>query len=618
MALSVLNNIPSLVAQNQLEVTNNNLQNTLFQLSSGSRINSGADDPAGLSIINGLQANISALTQSSQNATDGVGQLQVADGALSQVTTLLNRAVTLATEAANGGLTSDQFSAITNEYASITSEINRIGQATNFNGTGVFQAAEVANPNEVVSTASAGVSQYATLSASDPTTVQVGNSSYTFADTGSNVNHNQMSIGTGTAMTANSVIAGQLVIVSNDGANTYTTKAGDTTVGALINDINTTAASVSAGYQAFLNGSGQLQIVDTQGNNDLVVTQGATGITGLAGVASTDNAAVGTNATGNTVQDLINGINGSGLGVTAGLATAANKNQLSFATPAVGAATALSGTMTITAGANTFTYSSANTNPVTGGAAENTVQGLIDTINASGDGLNAYLDGSTGALQIVDTNANNDITATTTGTLGTVLGANSNPDVQQLTITDNQNRGDLTVTNTDSALGYVASPTSPNTGGNADAFAAPSMSGSGGANVFISDGDVTNPLYNTIKIAVGPLSSINIGGTATTLQSQDLGTASGAASALTVINSAISDVAAMRGTIGAGINRLNSATNVINTQVQNLTSAQSSMQDADIGQVVANLSKYQVLEQTGISALAQANQNEQAVLKLLQ
>ncbi|MGD0222402.1 MAG: flagellin [Terriglobia bacterium] len=617
MALSVLNNIPSLVAQNQLQVTNNNLQNTLFQLSSGSRINSGADDPAGLSIINGLQANISALTQSSQNATDGVGQLQVADGALSQVTTLLNRAVTLATEAANGGLTSDQFAAITNEYASITSEINRIGQATNFNGTGVFQAAEVANPNEVVSTASAGVSPYATLSASAPTTVQVGNSSYTFADTGTNTDANQVSIGT-TAMTANTVIAGQLVITSDGGTNTYTTNVSDTTIGALINDINTTAASVTAGYQAFLNGSGQLQIVDTQGNNDIAVAQGAAGITGLTGVASDDGAAVGANATGNTVQDLINGINGAGLGVSAGLATNTNKNQLSFGTAAVGAATALSGTMTITAGANTFTYNSNNNNPVTGGAAEDTVQGLIDSINASGDGLNAYLDGSTGALQIVDTNANNDIAAHSTGTLAGVLGTNSNPDVQQLTITDNQNRGDLTVTNTDSAMGFVANPTAPDTGGNADSFVAPSMSGSGGANVFISDGDVTNPLYNTIKIAVGPLSSINIGGTATTLQSQDLGTASGAASALTVINSAISDVAAMRGTIGAGINRLNSATNVINTQVQNLTSAQSSMQDANIGQVVANMSKYQVLEQTGISALAQANQNEQAVLKLLQ
>ena len=103
MALSILNNIPSLEAQNQLAITNNNLQNTLFQLSSGSKINSGADDPAGLSIADGLQANISALTQSAQNVTDGVGMLQTADGALSQVTTLLNRAVTLATEAGNAG-----------------------------------------------------------------------------------------------------------------------------------------------------------------------------------------------------------------------------------------------------------------------------------------------------------------------------------------------------------------------------------------------------------------------------------------------------------------------------------------------------------------------------------
>jgi len=115
MALSILNNIPSLVAQNQLQVTNNNLQNTLFQLSSGSRINTGADDAAGLAIANGLQANISALQQSAQNASAGVGSLQVADGALSQVTTLLNRAVTLATEASNGGLSTSQLTALNNQ-----------------------------------------------------------------------------------------------------------------------------------------------------------------------------------------------------------------------------------------------------------------------------------------------------------------------------------------------------------------------------------------------------------------------------------------------------------------------------------------------------------------------
>ena len=97
MALTILNNIAAIAAENQLNITSGNLNSTLEQLSSGSRINSGADDPAGLAIANGLQANVAALTQSSSNATDGVGELQVADGALSQVTTLLDRAVTLAT-----------------------------------------------------------------------------------------------------------------------------------------------------------------------------------------------------------------------------------------------------------------------------------------------------------------------------------------------------------------------------------------------------------------------------------------------------------------------------------------------------------------------------------------
>ena len=76
MALSVLNNIASLAAQNQLTITNSNLQKSLFQLSSGSRINTGADDAAGLAIADGLHANITALTQSARNANDGVGELQ--------------------------------------------------------------------------------------------------------------------------------------------------------------------------------------------------------------------------------------------------------------------------------------------------------------------------------------------------------------------------------------------------------------------------------------------------------------------------------------------------------------------------------------------------------------
>ena len=108
MSLGVLNNLSAVYAENNLNNTNNSLSKTLQQLSSGSKINSGADDAAGLSLVDGLQANQTALTQSETNATEGVGLLQVADGALSQVTSLLNRAVTLATEASNGTLNSSR------------------------------------------------------------------------------------------------------------------------------------------------------------------------------------------------------------------------------------------------------------------------------------------------------------------------------------------------------------------------------------------------------------------------------------------------------------------------------------------------------------------------------
>src|ERR1019366_8250831 len=99
MSISIRNNVTSLAAQNSLSTTQASLQKTLLQLSTGSRLNSGADDAAGLAIADGLNANISALSQSAHNASDGIGSLQVADGALRPVGGRIYSAVTLATEA---------------------------------------------------------------------------------------------------------------------------------------------------------------------------------------------------------------------------------------------------------------------------------------------------------------------------------------------------------------------------------------------------------------------------------------------------------------------------------------------------------------------------------------
>jgi len=87
--------------------------------------------------------------------------------------------------------------------------------------------------------------------------------------------------------------------------------------------------------------------------------------------------------------------------------------------------------------------------------------------------------------------------------------------------------------------------------------------------------------------------------------------------ALTMINSAIASVASMRGTIGADINRLRAASNVATVQTRNLTSAEDGIMAADIPTAVSNLSQYMILDQSGISALAQVNSAQQSILKLL-
>ena len=134
---TVLNNLSSLIAQQQSNVTQMNLQKTLFRLATGQRINSGGDDAAGLAIADGLRAQIRSLQQSVRNANDGVGYVQTADSALGQVTNLLNRAATLLTQGATD-TNSDSLDKIAEELTAIYQEIDRVGVATTFNGADIF------------------------------------------------------------------------------------------------------------------------------------------------------------------------------------------------------------------------------------------------------------------------------------------------------------------------------------------------------------------------------------------------------------------------------------------------------------------------------------------------
>ncbi len=140
-SFSILNNIAGVQAQNQLNINNVNLSRTLLRLSSGKRVNSGADDAAGLQIADSLRANIRALDQAVRNANDGISVSQIADGALAEVSNLLIRAFTLAESAATETVDSTSRASLNAEFTSIEAEIARIATQTNFNGQGIFTTA---------------------------------------------------------------------------------------------------------------------------------------------------------------------------------------------------------------------------------------------------------------------------------------------------------------------------------------------------------------------------------------------------------------------------------------------------------------------------------------------
>jgi flagellin len=429
MSLGVLNNISAVYAENNLNNTSNSLNTVLQQLSSGSKINSGADDAAGLSLVDGLQANSMALSQSQTNASEGVGLLQVADGALSQVTSLLNRAVTLATEASNGTLNNTQDAAANQEYQSILSEINNIGSTTTYNNSAVF--------------------------------------------------------GTGSAVgiyTGDSSTKGQ----SLDNLN--------------ITTLSSTDVGNSAGTMAYSGGQ-------------------------------------------NIFIDLSNG-------------TAQSSNAA----------------LTDTLASTTLTIAYENPDSTTGSittTAQTTISGLLAQINGAGRGLTATF--TTAAA------AGSANTATDTGIeISGLVSNTANPTtggLQKVTVAS----GGYDTTQSASAGGTV---TNDSTGG----IATISYTGSAGAN----------------------------------LTTNNISTQAGAEATLTTLNSAISDIAAQDGYIGAQINTLNSVSQVLSTQGENVTSAQNAVQATDYASATSNMSKYEILSQTGISALAQANSMQQEVTKLLQ
>jgi flagellin len=140
MSLRIQHNVEALNAHRQLVSTSEKVKKAMERLSSGYRINSGADDAAGLGISERMRGQIRGLAQAQRNTQDGVSMVQTAEGALAEVHEMLQRIRELAVQFKNGSLSPSDQAAITAEVGQLQSEIQRIGSQSEFNGIKLLNA----------------------------------------------------------------------------------------------------------------------------------------------------------------------------------------------------------------------------------------------------------------------------------------------------------------------------------------------------------------------------------------------------------------------------------------------------------------------------------------------
>jgi len=153
MPVRIFNNIPSITAQRLLGQNNQRLAQSIERISSGIRINRGADDAAGLAISEGLRSDIRALRQATRNANDGMSLINVTEGALNEQSGILIRLRELASQAATGTVGSTERQTVQLEFSALRNELTRIAQTTEFNGTGLIDgtlASSAAGTNHVL------------------------------------------------------------------------------------------------------------------------------------------------------------------------------------------------------------------------------------------------------------------------------------------------------------------------------------------------------------------------------------------------------------------------------------------------------------------------------------
>jgi flagellin len=489
--ISLQTNYASLIAQNNLNTNMMFMQNTIEQLTSGYRINNSGNDAAGLAVANLYASSVAELTQGVLNATDATSQLQIADGGLNNISTMLDRLQTLATESASSTFTGDRAN-INVEYQKLVTDISR-------------QAADI------------GLNAGGSLNVSNNVFIGGGSTNATsqvnidLSGSSNQVDANGLGLATTSVLGGGTELASNVVRLDAPGATFLSS-----------------AAEQDFTFNLISNGSS---------------TQFVAKVIGGAGAGG-----------GLTEQGVLTSLNGQ-LNSYGIVAQVGSDGQLNFG------------------GSTPFT--------VTTTTNDNTDQIATNNATATNNGVYSLAEG-----QAYNAGAAETLTFQNgQGTVKVALGTNET----SATVIAKVNA----IT---SALGIyaVAGTTANNISFQSINNFAVSTDTTNG--VFANQGAQANP--------VAPTSSSSATGNAE--------------AAILKINQAIQQLGDVQSRVGAGENILQYATNLANSQITNDSAAEAGIRDANVAAEAANLSKAQVLQQSSIAAMAQANAAPQALLKLLQ
>lgn len=627
-------NISSLTAQTSLSRSNRSLQTSLTRLSTGLRINSGKDDPAGLIASEVLRSEIISIGQSIKNSERANSAIATVDAALGEVSTLLSDIRSLVQASANKGATSaSEIAANQVQLNSALDSIDRIAQTT------VFGGQKLLNGTKSFNVSAAGGSLGAFASSAD-INIKKFNPALHSSTAG-----DDLSIAVSTAATKRTVtFTGQDATIGNgqtlNDLSTTSTRATATILGAGgANDIadldagggaNTFTLTITGSLGASATAAINVQAAQADSS---VVTAAINAVSNATGVIAS-----GTGAGGNiTVSTLKVGANANPLTITG--VTSAGGGEDAIITGAIGATTA--GTTGATQRTTTFeligdlgrSVITVNNDDVINntGVLRDAINAVSSTtgVSASGTGLGANLTLTSrnyGSAAILTANA---IAATSAGDITTFNHGSTQAATAGLnaagTVTHAFGSGSFSavgevISYSDSSIEFTAT-TDPTLGtltasvdvsGGALFQLGPAVNYANQINVNITSLDLATLGRNNTNTGNAGLGSLR-GGGANSLDKADL------SDAASIVEQAIGQIATLRGELGA------LQKNVIETNIRSLesgleqvTAAESSIRDADFAAETAALTRNQILVQAGTTVLTIANSSPQNVLALLQ